>query len=80
MVGANANTKTRGLSWFRPRGRTSSRVCVSTVLSCTGVLIEGGYKQGERGGESSKSLVVRMIEAKCNIVKGSASGGVGVIY
>jgi hypothetical protein len=47
-----------GLSWFRPRGRTSSkRVCECTVLSCTGVPVVGEYKRGERGREAPKSLL-----------------------
>ena len=35
----------------------SSRGCASTVLSCTEVLVVGGYKQGERGREAPKSLL-----------------------
>ena len=33
---ARGNTVTHGLSWFRPRGRTSSKkgACEGTVLSC----------------------------------------------
>jgi len=58
-----------GLSWFRPRGRTSSKgVCVSTVLSCTGGACSKGYKQGERGREALRSLLEEeLIEASANI-------------
>ena len=57
---------------FRPRGRTSSRVCACTVLPCTGVLVEGGYKQGGRGDEASKSQNAKLIEAKCQYLGESA--------
>ena len=69
MVDARGNTKTHGLSWFRPRGRTSSKgVCEGTVLSCTGGACCRGYKQGERGREAPKSLLEeKLIEASANI-------------
>ena len=68
MVDARGNTVTHGLSWFRPRGRTSSKgVCEGTVLSCTGGACSRGYKQGERGREAPKSLLEEMIEASANI-------------
>jgi hypothetical protein len=46
------------LSWFRPQGRTSSRLRLCAVLQCTVVPVEGGYKLGGRGGKASKSLLV----------------------
>ena len=47
-----------GLSWFRPRGRMSSKgVCEGTVLSCTRSACSRGYKRGERGREAPKSLL-----------------------
>ena len=55
---ARDNTVTHGLSWFRPRGRTSSKeVCESTILSCTEGAYSRGYKQGERGREAPRSLL-----------------------
>jgi len=52
------NTVTHGLSWFRPRGRTSSKgVREGTVLSCTRNACSRGYKRGERGREALKSLL-----------------------
>ena len=55
---ARGNTVTHGLSWFRPRGRTSSeRVCEGTVLYCTWGACSRGYKRGERGREAPKSLL-----------------------
>ena len=58
-----------GLSWFRPRGRTSSkRVCEGTVLSCTRSACSRGYKRGERGRETPRSLLEEeLIEACVNI-------------
>ena len=58
-----------GLSWFRPRGRTSSKgVCEDTVLSCTGGACSRGYRRGERGREAHKSLLEeKLIEASANI-------------
>ena len=58
-----------GLSWFWPRGRTSSKgVCECTVLSCTGGAYSRGYKRGERGREAPKSLLEeKLIEASANI-------------
>ena len=58
-----------GLSWFRPRGRTSSKgVCEGTVLSCTGGAYSRGYKRGERGREAPKSLLEEeLIGASANI-------------
>ena len=58
-----------GLSWFRPRGRTSSKgVCECTVLSCTGGAYSRVYKRGKRGMEAPKSLLEeKLIEASANI-------------
>ena len=47
----------KGLYWFWLRGRTSSRVCEGTILTCTGVPVVGGYKRGESGREAPKSLL-----------------------
>jgi hypothetical protein len=39
-------------------GSYIQHVCAcGVVLHCTVVLVEGGYKQGGRGGEASKSLL-----------------------
>ena len=55
---ARGNSVTHGLSWFRPRGRTSSkRVGEGTVLSCTRSACSRGYKRGERGRKAPKSLL-----------------------
>ena len=69
MVDARGNTGTHSLSWFWPRGHTSSKaVCEGTVLSCTGGACSRGYKQGERGREAPKSLLEeKLIEASANI-------------
>ena len=58
-----------GLSWFQPRGRTSSKgVCECIVLSCTGGAYSRGYKRGERGRKAPKSLLEeKLIEASANI-------------
>ena len=58
-----------GLSWFRPRGRASSKgVCEGTVLSCTGGACSRGYKRGERGREAPRSLLEEeLCEACANI-------------
>ena len=58
-----------GLSWFRLGGHTSSKgVCESTVLSCTGGACSRGYKRGERGRETLKSLLEgELIEVSANI-------------
>ena len=63
------NTRAHDLSWFRPRGHTSSKgVCEGTVLSCTGGTCSRGYKRGERGREAPKSLLEeKLIEASANI-------------
>ena len=68
-----------GLSWFWPRGRTSSKgVCERTVLSCTGGACSRGYKRGERAREAPRSLLEEeMIEASANI---GAQEGVCVFY
>jgi hypothetical protein len=49
MVGAKQHGD-MGLSWFRPRGRTSSRLRVCVVLRCTGGGCRGGL-------QASKSLL-----------------------
>ena len=68
MIDAKGNTGTHGLSWFRPRGHTSSKgVCEGTVLSSTGGACSGGYKRGERVKEAPKSLLEEVIEASDNI-------------
>ena len=55
---ARGNTVTHGLSWFRPRGRTSSKgVCEGTVLSCTRSACSRGYKRGESGRKAPGSLL-----------------------
>ena len=66
---ARDNTVTHDLSWFRPRGRTSSkRVWESTVLSCTGDACSRGYKQCERGREVPMPLLEEeLIEVSANI-------------
>ena len=46
-------------------GAVHPAVCACTVLPWTGVLVEGGYKQGGRGSEASKSQKAKLIEAKC---------------
>jgi hypothetical protein len=46
---------TLGLSWFRPGPYVQQWCARGTVLRCTVVLVEGGYKRGGRGGSASKS-------------------------
>jgi hypothetical protein len=54
MAGAK-QLVTRGLSWFRP-GPYDQQWCPrGTVLCCTVVLAEGGYKQGGRRDWASRS-------------------------
>ena len=61
---ARGNTVTHGLSWFRPRGRTSSKGgvrghCIILHPKCR----SRGYKRGERGSEAPKSLLeVELVE------------------
>jgi hypothetical protein len=57
---------TRGLSWFQLGPYVQQWCARGTILRCTVVLAEGGYKRGGRGGRASRSL--RFIEASANIV------------
>jgi hypothetical protein len=50
---------TRGLSWFRLGPYVQQWCARGTILRCTVVLAEGGYKQGGRGGRDFKSLRFR---------------------
>jgi hypothetical protein len=43
------------LSLFRPRPYVQQWCARGTVLRCTVVLVEGGYKRGGRGGRASRS-------------------------
>jgi hypothetical protein len=42
-------------SWFRPGPYVQQWCARGTILRCTMVLVEGGYKRGGRGGRASKS-------------------------
>ena len=47
---------------------SSKGVCETTVLFCTGGAFSKGYKRGERGRETPKSLLEgELIEASANI-------------
>jgi hypothetical protein len=54
MAGAK-QLVTRGLSWFRPGPYVQQWCARGTILRCTVVLAEGGYKRGGRGGRASRS-------------------------
>jgi hypothetical protein len=54
MAGAK-QLVTRGLSCFRPGPYVQQWCARGTVLRCTVVLAEGGYKRGRRGGRASRS-------------------------
>jgi hypothetical protein len=54
MAGAK-QLVTLNLSWFRLGPYVQQGGARGTVLRCTVVLAEGGYKRGGRGGWSSKS-------------------------
>jgi hypothetical protein len=54
MAGAK-QLMTRGLSWFRLGPYIQQWCARGTVLRCTVVLAEGGYKRGGREGRASKS-------------------------
>jgi hypothetical protein len=54
MAGAK-QLVTRGLSWFRPGSYVQQWCARGTILRCTVVLVEGGYKRGGRGGRASRS-------------------------
>jgi hypothetical protein len=66
MAGAK-QLVTRGLSWFRPGPYFQQWCALGTILRCTVVLAEGGYKRGGREGRVSRSLRF-LIEASANIV------------
>jgi hypothetical protein len=50
MAGAK-QLVTLGLSWFRSGPYVQQWCARGTILCCTVVLAEGGYKRGERGGQ-----------------------------
>jgi hypothetical protein len=54
MAGAK-QLVTLGLSWFRPGPYVQQRCARGTILRCTVVFAEGGYKRGGRGGWTSRS-------------------------
>jgi hypothetical protein len=66
MVGAKANIGTH-IYPGSGHGRTSNRLCVRIVLSCTGMLVAGGL---QAMGEKRQILQVptSLIEASANIV------------
>jgi hypothetical protein len=66
MAGAK-QLVTRGLSWFRLGPYVQQRCAQGTILRCTVVLAEGGYKRGGRGGRASRSQRF-LIMANANIV------------
>jgi hypothetical protein len=66
MAGAK-QLVTRGLSWFRPGPYVQQWCALGTILRCTVVLAEGGYKRGGRGGGASRSTRF-LIEESVNIV------------
>jgi hypothetical protein len=65
MAGAK-QLMTRGLSWFRPGPYVQQWCARGTILRCTVVLAEGGYKRGRRGDRASRSHRF-LIEASANI-------------
>jgi hypothetical protein len=66
MAGAK-QLMTLGLSWFRPGLYVQQWCARGTILRCTVVLAEGGYKRGGRGGRASRSQRF-LIKANANIV------------
>jgi hypothetical protein len=66
MAGAK-QLVTLGLSWFRPGPYVQQWCARGTILCCTVVLAEGGYKRGGRGGQASRSQRF-LIETSVNIV------------
>jgi hypothetical protein len=54
MAGAK-QLVTRGLSWFQPGPYDQQWCARGTILRCTVVLTEGGYKRGRRRGRASRS-------------------------
>jgi hypothetical protein len=66
MAGAK-QLVTRGLPWFRPGPYVQQCCARGTILRCTVVHAEGGYKRGGRGGRASRSQGF-LIEASANIV------------
>jgi hypothetical protein len=54
MAGAK-QLVTRDLSWFRPGLYVQQWCARGTILHCTVVLAEGGYKRGRREGRASRS-------------------------
>jgi len=69
MVDARGNTVTHGFILVPAVGPyIQQMVCESTVLSCTGGACSRGYKRGERGRETPRSLLEEeLIEASANI-------------
>ena len=58
MVDAKGNTGTHGFILVPAAGPyVQQGVCEGTVLSCTGGACSRGYKRGERGRETPKSLL-----------------------
>jgi hypothetical protein len=54
MAGAK-QLVTLGLSWFRPGPYVQQWYARGTILCCTIVVAEGGYKRGGRGDRASRS-------------------------
>jgi hypothetical protein len=54
-----------GLSWFWPQGRTSSGLCVRTVLICTGGARRGGLQASRE--RRSLQVPANMIGVSANI-------------
>jgi hypothetical protein len=71
MTGAK-QLVTRGLSWFRSGPYVQQWCAWGTILRCTVVLAEGGYRRGGRGGRASRSQRF-LIEASSNIVMKAVS-------
>jgi hypothetical protein len=68
----------RDLFWFRPGPYVQQWCARGTILRCTVVLAEGGYKRGGRGDQASRSQRF-LIEASANIVVKAKSMWVGAL-
>ena len=68
MVDAEDNTGTHGFILVPAAGPYVQQGCATALYYlASGVLVVGGYKRGERGRETPKSLLEEVIEASANI-------------